>query len=165
MDEFADKFDKMINELNEPNLPRTSLTVDRGKWTTKLVTIAKRADTSGRTSGLRTDEFEPLLNNRSSTVTLTTDDSVSYIIASNQETVEFETPEGVNGSINLKVNMADEGKRQLTLGFTQKAKPDILITQNPANGYGPTEAVVKEWNYRFIFKKSGGAILFISSPI
>ena len=71
----------MINELNEPNLPRTSLTQNRGKWSTKLVTIAKKLKTVQSD-----DESKPLLNG---TVTLKADDSLSYIIAINNEVVQL----------------------------------------------------------------------------
>ena len=81
MDQFADKFDKMINELNEPNLPRTSLTQNRGQWSTKLVTIAKKIKTMNSD-----DESKPLING---TTTLKADDSLSYIIAINNDVVQL----------------------------------------------------------------------------
>ena len=80
MSQFSEKFDKMINELNEPNLPRTSLTQNRGTWKTKMVTIAK-----SRVKDVeQNEEAKPLLNGA-----LKTDDTVSYIIASNSDNVKL----------------------------------------------------------------------------
>ena len=75
----------MINELNEPNLPRTSLTQNRGTWKTKLVTIAKKVKTVNATTS-ESDESKPLLNG---TVTLKADDAIAYIIAVNTDVVEL----------------------------------------------------------------------------
>ena len=80
MSQFSEKFDKMINELNEPNLPRTSLTQNRGTWKTKVVTIAK----SRAKDLVQNEEAKPLLNGA-----LETDDTVSYIIASNSDNVKL----------------------------------------------------------------------------
>jgi len=137
LDQFADKFDKMINELNEPNLPRTSLTQNRGKWSTKLVTIAKKLK-----SVQSDDESKPLLNG---TVTLRADDSLSYIIAINNEVVQLsDSNDMVNSSINLSVLITDEKKKSLTLGFSSKSNPDILVNGSPStDDYGPAEASVK----------------------
>merc|ERR1712106_80946 len=92
--QFADKFNKMINELNEPNLPRTSLTQNRGTWKAKLVTIAKTVHTSD-------DESKPLLNG---TVTLKTDDTIAYVIAVNTDVVELtESTDMVNSLMKLSI--------------------------------------------------------------
>ena len=50
----------------------------------------------------------------------------------------------VNSSINLSVLISDEKKKSLTLGFSSKSHPDILVNGSPStDDYGPAEASVK----------------------
>ena len=63
-------FSDLISELNEPNLPRISLTPERGKWKTELIETS--SNSSSVTSGMTTPSGDPsqLTNQNSETQSL-----------------------------------------------------------------------------------------------
>ena len=50
----------------------------------------------------------------------------------------------VNNVIDLSVILPDEKSKKMTLGFSSKSKPDILVNSSSNNDYSPSEATVKE---------------------
>ena len=49
----------------------------------------------------------------------------------------------VNNVIDLSVILPDEKSKKMTLGFSSKSKPDILVNSSSNNDYSPSEATVK----------------------
>ena len=66
LSEISAKFGEMISELNEPNLPRTSLTGNRGNWTTRLVRIAQNGPKESEVVLDQSEETTRLLTNQNS---------------------------------------------------------------------------------------------------
>jgi len=145
----------MISELNEPNLPRTSLTPNRGKWTTRLIRIASRQSshptppTSPTESIGKAAETKPLLSGGGTQVV---SDSTSFIIASNLESIEFITDEIYSDLLHFKLcHQSDEKMTSetlekktepISLGFSSRVIPDILISPNLNQSY-TTDGLIK----------------------
>ena len=148
--EFPEKFHQMISELNEPNLPRTSLTPNRGKWTTRLIRIASRQSnqptppTSPTSESGNAAETKPLLSGGTQVVS----DSTSFIIASNLDSIEFITDEIYSDLLHFKLCQSDEKmtsdnlEKSISLGFSSRVIPDILISPNLNQSY-TTDGLIK----------------------
>jgi len=149
--EFPEKFNQMISELNEPNLPRTSLTPNRGNWTTRLIRIASRQSshptppTSPTESIGKAAETKPLLSGSGTQVV---SDSTSFIIASNLEQIEFITDEIYSDLLHFKLchpsdeKMTSVENKSISLGFSSRVIPDILISPNLNQSY-TTDGLIK----------------------
>jgi len=147
--EFPEKFNQMISELNEPNLPRTSLTQNRGKWTTRLIRIASRQSShptppTSPTESSQTGETKPLLSAGTQVVS----DSTSFIIASNLESIAFITDEIYSDLLHFRLCQFDDKmtsnnlEKSISLGFSSRVIPDILISPNLNQSY-TTDGLIK----------------------
>lgn len=142
----------MISELNEPNLPRTSLTPNRGKWTTRLIRIASRQSSHPtpptsptESNNSKAAETKPLLSGGGTQVV---SDSTSFIIASNLEQIEFITDEIYSDLLHFKLchpsdeKMTSVENKSISLGFSSRVIPDILISPNLNQSY-TTDGLIK----------------------
>lgn len=145
-------FTAVINELNEPNLPRVSLTPDRGTWKTLLVepTVAPSSNNSGVTT--------PSTNQNSETQSLL--QSASPSLASHNNHLSSSVISAFN-SVNVNIENADNGlsmhvqeqsnmlSQYYSIAFRPCKKPDILISPKLTKGYSDSGAVKVRTDIKF----------------
>ena len=117
----------MISELNEPNLPRTSLTINRGTWVTRLVRIAQSADSEVVLQNGAEEETTRLLTN--SLVCL---NNMSYIIAVNQDTIRFIDDNQIYSDVlKFHVLALSNDSENISIGFSKRVQECLFLNQLP----------------------------------
>ena len=142
--EISPAFQTLINELNEPNLPRVSLTPNRGSW---LTLVGSSTPTPNQSPG-EISESEKLIPNGIS------NEKTAFVSAYNSETISMEMAENL-----MKLSLLDQSENVYTISFDKAVQPDILVTpKNPRNspasnfhvkGYSDSGAVKLRSDHKF----------------
>ena len=130
LDEISKEFADVINEINEPNLPRVSLTPDRGKWSTGKMPVPVCTSGMSTPSGNQDSETQSLLQSNSST-TGTTFSGNHYIYAFNESAMKID-----NSGDSIRIQAIESrSDRTLVLSPLLSQKPEILTCAKLAKGY------------------------------
>ena len=130
LDEISKEFADVINEINEPNLPRVSLTSDRGKWSTGKIPVPVCTSGMSTPSGNPDSETQSLLQSNSST-TGTTFSGNHYIYAFNESAMKID-----NSGDSIRIQAIESrSDRTLVLSPLLSQKPEILTCAKLAKGY------------------------------
>lgn len=143
LSDIFSSFGRLVNELNEPNLPRISLTPDRGQWTTMLLPVGVACNSSNQ-SGATTpstnhnSETQSLLQSASPSLLSHAPSGASVIYAFNSHSVSLETVSSDLGTVSIKPL---DHTKYLILSFTNSKTADLLIGQKLTKGFSDSGAI------------------------
>ena len=133
MDEISKDFSDVINEINEPNLPRLSLTPDRGIWSTRTMSFPVFTSGLSTPSGNQDSETQSLLQSNSSTTGTPTNGN-HCIVAFNESAIKLSDDGTSSESISLQA-IEFRSNQILKLSPHPSQKPEFLVSGKLTKGY------------------------------